>query len=77
MAATREATRRLVSIGVAAGLVGCSPQTLRDMEQRGEIPPAARVEGLGRRFYDLAAVEQIRRTREARKARADMPLDAA
>ena len=77
MAATLEATRRLVSIGVAAGMVGCSPQTLRDMEHRGEIPPAARVEGLGRRFYDIAEVEQIRRTREERKVVATAPLEAA
>jgi len=60
--------RRFVSIGVAAALAGCSPQTLRDMEIRGEIPPAARVEGLGRRFYSLDNVEVIRQTREARKS---------
>ncbi len=60
--------RQLVSIGRAAELVGCSPQTLRHMEQRGEIPPATRIEGMGRRFYDRAEVEVIRQVRAARKA---------
>lgn len=60
--------RHLVSIGRAAELVGCSPQTLRHMEQRGEIPPATRIEGIGRRFYDRAEVEVIREARAARKA---------
>ena len=69
MAATVEATRRYVSIGVAAGMAGCSPQALRDMEKRGEIPPAARVEGLGRRFYDIAEVERIRGIRRERAPR--------
>ncbi len=60
--------RHLVSIGRAAELVGCSPQTLRHMEQQGVIPPATRIEGIGRRFYDRAEVEVIRQVRAARKA---------
>ena len=76
MTATLEPTRRLVSIGVVAAQVGCSTQTLRDMETRGDIPPAARVEGTGRRFYTPEEMETIRKVREARKAAADAP-DAA
>ncbi len=68
MIATPTTGRRFVSIGVAAALAGCSPQTLRDMEIRGDIPTAARVEGLGRRFYSLDDVEVIRLAREARKS---------
>ncbi len=70
--ATPMTGRRFVSIGVAATLAGCSPQTLRDMETRGEIPPAARVEGLGRRFYSLDDVEVIHQAREARKSGASL-----
>jgi DNA-binding transcriptional MerR regulator len=66
--ATPTTGRRFVSIGVAAELAGCSPQTLRDMELRGEVPAAARIEGLGRRFYSLDDVEVIRQVREARKS---------
>lgn len=60
--------RHLVSIGRAAELIGCSPQTLRHMEQRGAIPSASRIEGLGRRFYSLDDVEVIRLARESRKS---------
>ncbi len=68
MSVTPTTDRRFVSIGVAAERAGCSPQTLRDMEIRGEVPPAARVEGLGRRMYSLDDVEVIRQARAARKA---------
>ncbi len=68
MIATPATDRCFVSIGVAAARVGCSPQTLRDMEIRGEVPPATRVEGLGRRLYSLDDVEVIRQARAARKA---------
>ncbi len=68
MNATPTADRHLVSIGVAAERAGCSPQAVRNMERRGEVPPAARVEGLGRRLYSLADVERIREVRAARKA---------
>lgn len=68
MVATPTTGRRFVSISVAAALAGCSPQTLRDMEIRGDIPTAARVEGLGRRLYTMADVERIREVRAARKS---------
>lgn len=66
--------RRLVSIGVAATLIGCGAQTLRDAESRGEIPPAMRIEGLGRRLYTMADVERIRQVRAARKAGSAPPV---
>lgn len=70
-------TRRLVSIGRAAQMIGCSPQTLRHMEQRGAIPSASRIEGLGRRFYSLDDVEVIRLAREARKSESHLSPAAA
>jgi len=68
MAMTLTNDRQLVSIGRAAELVGCSTQTLRNMERQGATPPAARVEGEGRRLYTLVDVERIRQVRAARKA---------
>ncbi len=55
-----DTTRRFVSIGTVARLVGKSPTTLRELESRGVLPAAARVEGLDRRLYSLADVEVIR-----------------
>jgi DNA-binding transcriptional MerR regulator len=68
MIETPTADRHFVSIGVAAERAGCSPQAVRNMELRGEVPPAARVEGLGRRLYTMADVERIRQVRAARKS---------
>lgn len=56
--------RRCVSIGIAAAMLGVAPQTLRDWEARGLIPAPERVEGPDLRFYDIEAVERIRRMRE-------------
>ncbi len=73
MTATLEGTRRFVSIGLAAEMAGCSPQAIRDMELRREIPPAARVEGMDRRLYSLEDVALIRQARETRRLATDAP----
>ena len=67
-ATTEDTTRRFVSIGRAAELVGRSRSTLRELEARGVLPTAARVEGLDRRLYSLADVEVIRATLAERDA---------
>ncbi len=68
MTATIDETRRFVSIGRVAELVGRSATTLRDLEARGVLPAAARVEGLDRRLYSLADVALIRATLAERDA---------
>lgn len=70
------AIRRLFSIGAVAQMVGCGAQTIRDMEARGEIPAALRVEGLDRRFYDPEDVERIRQVRAVRVGRLASPAAA-
>ncbi len=52
----------LLSIGGVAALVGRSPALLRMMEEAGEIPPALRLVGSGRRVY---RVEDLPRIKEA------------
>ncbi len=53
-------TRRFVSIGRVAELVGLSPSRLRELEAAGVLPKAARLEGTDRRLYavpeDLEAI---------------------
>lgn len=53
---------KLLSIGGVAELVGRSPALLRIMEEAGEIPPALRLVGSGRRVY---RVEDLPRIKEA------------
>ncbi len=69
MTATIDDTaRRFVSIGTVARMVGKSPTTLRELEAAGILPPAARVEGLGRRVYspsDVATIRTVLAEREA------------
>jgi hypothetical protein len=51
----------LLSIGAVAEIVGRSPARLRQLEERGDIPPALRVVGLDRRVYrreDLPAIKR-------------------
>jgi predicted site-specific integrase-resolvase len=45
----------LVKIGKAAGLLGVSVQTLRKLEDSGELVPDRRSEG-GVRYYDMGKI---------------------
>jgi DNA-binding transcriptional MerR regulator len=49
---------RFMSTKEAAGCVGVHPQTLRNWERAGVVPPALRRRGL--RVYTLEDVERIR-----------------
>ncbi len=46
-------TRRFISIGRVAALVGLSPTRLRELEAAGVLPKAARLEGTDRRLYSV------------------------
>ncbi len=50
----------LLSIGGVAELVGRSPALLRIMEEAGEIPPALRLVGSGRRGYRVEDLPRIK-----------------
>ncbi len=63
-----DTARRFVSIGRVAELVGRSATTLRELEARGVLPAAARVEGLGRRVYSQSDVDVIRAALAEREA---------
>ena len=68
--------RELIESGPVARELGVAVETLRLWERTGKIAPPLRTVG-GRRLFTREDVETIRREREARKALADMPLDAA
>jgi predicted site-specific integrase-resolvase len=50
--------KRLVKIGEAAKLLGCSVDTLRKWEKTGELLPARKTQG-GTRYYDVAGLLQL------------------
>jgi hypothetical protein len=65
VAANTDSPTSLLSLGEVARRVGCSNQTVRDMEKDGRVPPARRLVGQPRRYYSEAEAEVIRRVWEA------------
>jgi len=68
--------RELIESGPVARELGVAVETLRMWEMTGKIAPPLRTVG-GRRLFTREDIATIRREREAQKALADMPLDAA
>jgi len=58
---------RLIGIGSLARKLNAAPSTVRLWERNGLVPPAARIDGSGRRVWDIADVAAIRETVEERR----------
>lgn len=57
---------QLVGVVGMARLLGCSPQTVRNLERRGELPTASRVEETRIRVWKLADVAPVVAARTSR-----------
>jgi len=57
---------KLIGIGEAARMLGCSPSNIRKMERLGRLHPAMRV--AGRRIFRVADIDQFAEQRRAKAA---------
>jgi DNA-binding transcriptional MerR regulator len=74
---TTETTElRVLPIGLASRLAGCSSSWVRRLEEAGAIDKAERTP-TGRRLFSLADVEMIRRSLAMRREADREPLPAA
>ncbi len=63
---THDTGTHYVGVGRVAAALGVCAQTVRNLERRGVVPPAARLEPGGRRVWPAADVETIRTRLEQR-----------